>query len=197
MLKFRRILSFATVTAGLLVLPGLAVNQKNAGPTDFELKFKLPPPTPPTAEEEQKTFKVEPGFRIELVASEPMIEAPISISFDDQGRLYVVEMRGYMRDLNGTTEQQPLGRVKLLEDTDGDGRMDKESIFLDGLVMPRAVMAVNGGVLVSAPPNLLFCKDTDGDGKADLKEPIATDFATPTGQPEHMANSPTWMMDNC
>lgn len=181
----------------LLCLPTLAVNKKNAGPTEFELKFILPPPAPLSAEEEQKTFKLDSGFRIELVASEPLVECPIAISFDDQGRLYVVEMRGYMRDLNGTTENEPLGRIKLLEDTDGDGRMDKASVFLDELVMPRAVMAVNGGALVSAPPNLLFCKDTDGDGKADVKEPIATDYATPTGQPEHMANSPTWLMDNC
>jgi mono/diheme cytochrome c family protein len=75
--------------------------------------------------------------------------------------------------------------------------MDKSSVFVDNLVMPRAVMAVNGGALVSEPPNLFFCKDTNGDGKADTKEPIATDYATPGGQPEHMANSPTWMLDNC
>jgi glucose/arabinose dehydrogenase/mono/diheme cytochrome c family protein len=188
---------FATVVAGLLALPLAAVNKKNAGPTEFELKFKLPPPAPLTAEEEQKTFKIENGFKIELVASEPMIESPIAISFDDQGRLYVVEMRGYMRDLEGTTEKEPLGRIKLLEDTDGDGKMDKATVFLDGLVMPRAVMAVNGGAIVSEPPNLYFCKDTNGDGKADTKDTIATDFATAGGQPEHMANSPTWMLDNC
>jgi mono/diheme cytochrome c family protein/glucose/arabinose dehydrogenase len=188
---------FATLIAGLLVLPLAAVNKKNAGPAEFELKFNLPPPAPLTAEEEQKTFKLESGFRIELVASEPMIESPIAMSFDDQGRLYVVEMRGYMRDLEGTTEKEPLGRIKLLEDTDGDGKMDKATVFLDGLVMPRAVVAVNGGAIVSEPPNLYFCKDTNGDGKADTKDTIATDFATAGGQPEHMANSPTWMLDNC
>ena len=72
------------------------------------------------------------------------------------------------------------------------GRMDKASAFLDNIVMPRAVMAVNGGALIAVPPNLFFCKDTDGDGKADVKDVVATDYGTFGGQPEHMANSPTW-----
>ncbi|MBK8036689.1 MAG: c-type cytochrome [Verrucomicrobiaceae bacterium] len=174
----------------------LAVHSKNAGPEKVELKFKLPPPKPLSPEEAMKTFAVEKGFRIELVASEPMIESPVAMSFDDQGRLYVCEMRGYMHDLNGAGEKEPTGRVSLLEDTDGDGRMDKATAFLDKLVMPRAVMAVNGGALISVPPNLIFCKDTDGDGVADVKETIATDYGAAGGQPEHMSNSPVWCMDN-
>ena len=162
-----------------------AVHQKNAGPEKVELKFKLPPPAPLSWEEELKTFKVEKGFHIELVASEPMIESPVAMSFDDQGRLYVVEMRGYMHDLEGGGEKDPTGRVSLLEDTDGDGRMDKATPFLDNLVMPRAVLAVNGGALIAVPPNLYFCKDTDGDGKADVKDVIATDFGTQGDKPTH------------
>lgn len=177
-------------------VPLFALNQKNAGPTEVEIKFKLPPPAPLSPEDTLKTFQIQEGFRIELVAAEPLVEAPVAISFDDQGRLYVVEMRGYMRDLKGTTENEATGRVSLLEDTDGDGKMDKSSVFLDQLVMPRSVMAVNGGALIAVPPQLLFCKDTDGDGKADVKQVVAEDFGTAGGQPEHMANTPVWAMDN-
>ena len=184
------------ILASSFLLTAQAVNQKNAGPEKVELKFKLPPPAPLSWEDELKTFKVEKGFHIELVASEPMIESPVAISFDEKGRLYVVEMRGYMHDLEGGGEKEATGRVSLLEDTDGDGRMDKATPFLDSLVMPRAVLAVNGGALIAVPPNLYFCKDTDGDGKADVKDVVTTDFGTLGGQPEHMANTPVWAMDN-
>lgn len=189
-------LSITVTTAALVCSTALALNKNNAGPTDFELKFKLPPPAAQTPDEALKSFAIEKGYRIELVAAEPLVEAPIAISFDDQGRLYVVEMRGYMHDVAGSTESEPTGRIKLLEDTDGDGRMDKATIFMDELVMPRSVMAVNGGVLVAVPPQLLFCKDTDGDDKADVREVVADDYGTLNGQPEHMANSPVWAMDN-
>jgi mono/diheme cytochrome c family protein/glucose/arabinose dehydrogenase len=189
-----------TPLAALALLVGaasaFALNKGNAGPKDVTLKFELPAPAPLSPEEALRSFKLPPGFRIELVASEPMIEAPVAISFDDQGRLFVVEMRGYMRDMEGTTEKEPLGRIALLTDTDGDGRMDQASAFLDQLVMPRSVMAVKGGALVAVPPNLFFCRDTKGAGVADEKTVVATDFGTLGGQPEHMANTPTWAMDN-
>ncbi len=172
------------------------LNKGNAGPAEVNLKFKLPAPAPLSPEEELKTFHLPPGFRIELVASEPMIESPVAISFDDQSRMFVVEMRSYMRDLEGTTEKNPTSRVSLLTDVDGDGRMDKASAFLDNLVMPRGVMAVQGGAFIAEPPNLFFCRDTKGTGVADEKILIASDFGTLGGQPEHMANTPTWAMDN-
>ena len=183
--------------ACLLAAPAaFALNKGNAGPEEVTLKFKLPPPPALSPEEELKTFKLEKGFRIELVAAEPMIQSPIAISFDDQGRMFVVEMRGYMNDVDGAGEKEPNGRISLLQDTQGTGRMDKATAFVEGLVMPRSVLAVHGGALIGESPNLLFCKDTQGTGVADVRTVVATDYGTRGGQPEHMANTPTWAMDN-
>lgn len=173
-----------------------ALHPKSAGPEAFEIKFKLPAPKPLTPEEELKTFKLAPGFHAELVAAEPMIESPVALSWDHKGRMFVCEMRGYMHDVEGAGEDQPIGRIVMLEDTDGDGQMDKRTVFADGLLMPRSLMCVDGGLLVSEPPNLWFMKDTDGDGVADLKQNIDASYGVAGGQPEHMANSPTWMLDN-
>jgi mono/diheme cytochrome c family protein/glucose/arabinose dehydrogenase len=192
-----RRLSFAIATvlaANASSLFGL--HPKDAGPDQFEIKFKLPPPKPLTPEEALAAFKVAPGFKVELVAAEPMIEAPVAMSWDDQGRMYVLEMRTYMHDVEGAGEDQADSRVVVLEDTNGDGRMDKRTVFADQLLLPRAVMCVNGGALVSEPPVLWFMKDTDGDGKADVKEQVDGNYGSRTGQPEHMANSPTWCLDN-
>ena len=101
-----------------------------------------------------KTFFLPPGYHVELVASEPMIEEPVLIDLDPQGRLWVVEMLGYMQDIAATTEREPLGRISVLEDTNGDGKMDKKTVFLDRLVLPRALKVLDRGVLVAEPPNL-------------------------------------------
>src|SRR5215212_11551711 len=128
------------VAGVVMVAAARGKNPRNAGPEDPPIKFPLPPPEPLSAEDELKTFKIADGFEIQLVASEPLVEDPIAISFDGQGRIWVVEMRGYMHDIEGKGEDQPLGRIKLLSDEDGDGKMDRGQIFLDGLLMPRAVM---------------------------------------------------------
>src|SRR6478735_116685 len=184
-----RWLSFA-ITAALAVSASslFGLHPKDAGPDQFEIKFKLPPPKPLTPDEALAEFKVAPGFKVELVAAEPMIEAPVAMSWDDQGRMYVLEMRTYMHDVEGAGEDQAESRVVVLEDTDADGRMDKRTVFADNLFLPRAVMCANGGALVAEPPILWFMKDTDGDGKADVKEQVDGSYASRTGQPEHMAN---------
>src|SRR5262245_9857578 len=89
------------------------------------------PPLSP--EDEMKTFYMPPGYRVELVASEPLVKDPIAIDWDTDGRLWVVEMPGFMADVTGSTEDDPIGRVVVLEDTNGDGRMDKRTVFADGL----------------------------------------------------------------
>ncbi|MDZ4290175.1 MAG: c-type cytochrome [Prosthecobacter sp.] len=168
----------------------------NRGPQEVDLKFKLPPPPVLTPAEAAKAIKLPKGFKIECIASEPMIESPVAMSWDDQGRLYVCEMRGYMNDANAKGEDQPLGRISRLEDVDGDGIMDKATVFVDKLIMPRSITAFGDGVIVAEPPNLIWYHDTKGTGVSDKSEVIADNFGTKGGQPEHMANSLTFMQDN-
>src|SRR4051812_35491784 len=147
-------------------------------------------------EAEMKTFFMAPGYHVELVASEPMIEEPILIDWDPDGRLWVVEQRGYMQDLTATNEKAPLGRVSVLEDTDGDGKMDKKTVFMDGLIQPRALKVLDHGVLIGEPPNLWLAKDTDGDLRSDTKELVVNTYGTELANVEHNANSLTWALDN-
>ncbi len=162
----------------------------------YHIKGEIPPAPVRTPEEEQKTFKLPPGFRIELVAAEPMVEEPIALTFDADGRVYVVELRGYMADVKGTGEFDPVGRIARLESTHGDGKLDKRTVFLDGLIIPRAVALAGDGVLVAEPPTVWFCKDTKGDGVCDQKKAVFTDFGSRNPNPEHMANGLVWTLDN-
>lgn len=157
--------------------------------------WKIPPAPVLSADEVMKSFKLQPGFRLELVAIEPMVEKPVAIAWDGDGRMFVCEMRAYMHDPKGTGEDKPTGRVSLLVDNDGDGKPDKSTVFVDNLVMPRAVMCVQGGILVAEPPVVWFCKDTDGDGKADVKEKAWEKYAK-QDNPEHNANGLMWGLDN-
>ncbi|MPY90804.1 MAG: hypothetical protein GEU99_23190 [Luteitalea sp.] len=91
--------------------------------------------------EAMKTFSMPPGYRLELVASEPLIQDPVMIDWDPEGRLWAVEMPGYMRDMTGSGEHDPIGRVVVLTDVNGDGQMDTRTVFADGLVLVRAVKA--------------------------------------------------------
>jgi glucose/arabinose dehydrogenase/mono/diheme cytochrome c family protein len=156
---------------------------------------KIPPAPALQAEEALKAFTLQDGFRIELVASEPLVEDPVTMAFDLQGRIWAVEMRGFMPNLDGKGEQEIPGRIVILEDTDGDGKMDKKSTFLDGLILPRALALVRDGVLVAEPPKLWFCRDVDGDGKADEKVEVAGDYGDPKN-PEHCANGLLFARDN-
>src|SRR5262249_58054133 len=100
------------------------------------------------------TFKVKPGFRLELTAAEPLVVDPVAMSFDENGRLFVVEMRDYSE-----RRAERLGRIRLLEDTDGDGRFDKSTVFADDLGWPTAVICYQGGVFVGCTPDILYFKD--------------------------------------
>lgn len=147
-----------------------------------------------TPEEEQRTFKIAPGYRIELVAAEPMVQKPIFFEFDPEGRIWVIEYQGYMRDLAGNGEGDPICRLVVLEDTDHDGRADKQTVFLDKLVMPRSFAFVKGGILLQEPPKLWFCEDMDGDLHCDKRTEVGAMGAP--GNPQHTANGLRYGIDN-
>ena len=149
-----------------------------------------------TPEEELARFHLPAGYRAELVAAEPFVSDPVAIDFDADGRMYVVEMRGYMPNVKGTGEDRPVGRIVVLEDTDGDGKMDKHTVFLDSLVLPRAIKVLDRGVLVAAPPFLWLARDTTGDLRADVREVVSDAYGAPRGNPEHDANGLLWGIDN-
>jgi putative membrane-bound dehydrogenase-like protein len=172
----------------LLAVMSPAFAQRGDRPGEVQVAPFKPDQIPPAAilspEESLKTFKLQPGFKIELVAAEPLIEAPVAMSWHPNGSLYVLEMRGFMPNVDGTGEDKIPGRISVLTDTNGDGRMDKSTVFVDGLVMPRALCLAYGGLLVAEPPNLWFFRDTDGDGKADEKTLAVTPYGTQSN-PEH------------
>ncbi len=156
-------------------------------------KEKIPPAPPLSPEAELKTFKVQPGFRVELFAAEPTVQVPVAAQFDPEGRLWVVEMRAFMPNADGHGEDKPAGRVSILEDTNGDGRADISTVFLDGLVMPRALLLVRGGLLLAEPPNLWFYPiENDRPGP---RVAVAGDFGS-QANPEHTANSLVLGLDN-
>ncbi|HEX6071187.1 MAG TPA: hypothetical protein VFZ18_15240, partial [Longimicrobiaceae bacterium] len=149
-----------------------------------------------SVEEALASFRVPDGYRVELVAAEPMVEDPVAIDFDADGRMYVVEMRGYMPSISGEGEDVRNGRIVVLEDTNGDGLMDERTVFMDSLMLPRAVEVLEHGVLVAATPNLWLARDTDGDLRADSVELLRDDYGTTESNPEHNANGLVWGIDN-
>ncbi len=134
-------------------------------------------------------FTVDDGFRVDLVAAEPLTADPVALDFDERGRLFVVEMRGYSEDA-----EDHLGVIRLLRDTDADGQMDVSSVYVDNLSWPTAVICYDGGVFVGVAPDILYCKDTDGDGRADVIQKVFTGFGTSNVQ--GLINSFRWGLDN-
>jgi putative membrane-bound dehydrogenase-like protein len=136
-----------------------------------------------------KTFKVESGFHVEKFLAEPDVVSPVAMDVDENGRIYVVEDRGYPLSVH-----KPLGRVKMLEDTNGDGIPDRVTIFVDKLVMPTGVMRWKKGILVTDAPNVWYFEDTKGDGVADVRKLVLTGFAVTN--PQHTVNNPAYGLDN-
>ncbi|MEO6738827.1 MAG: PVC-type heme-binding CxxCH protein, partial [Chthoniobacteraceae bacterium] len=141
------------------------------------------------------TWKVKPGFRMKLAAHEPQLRSPIAISFDERGRMFVVEMIDYS-ELRDVTPH--LGRVSMLEDRDGDGIYETSTVFADNLPWPTGIICANGGIYVIATPDVYFFKDTKGAGKADVREVVFSGFGTGLKllNVQGLANCPQWGLDN-
>ncbi len=150
-----------------------------------------------SVEDSLKTFELPEGYRLEPVVTEPVITEPVVSAFDGNGRLYVVEMRTYMQDADATGEQDPKSRVSLHEDTNGDGKMDKHSVFADNLLLPRMVLPLDDRVLIGETNTLdiYSYRDTDGDGVADEKK-IWFEGGPRGGNMEHQPSGLIWSMDN-
>lgn len=148
--------------------------------TDEELRALLQPIPPKSPEEAARSFEVAQGFRLELVACEPLVHDPVAAAFDEAGQLYVCEMRDY--PYKPQPGHEPLGSVRLLRDTNGDGRFDEAHLFAEGLLWPAGVVPWQGGVFVAASPDIWYLRDTDGDFRADVRKRVFTGFGTQNQQ---------------
>ena len=143
-------------------------------------------------EEALQTFEVSDGFRIELVAAEPIVLDPVEIAFDENGGLFVAEL---VDNPDDPPEGEPArSRITYLEDTDGDGAMDLRTVFAENVLTAEGVLPWKGGVIVTAAPDILYLKDTDGDHKADIRQVLFTGFAM--GNPEGRVSNPRFGLDN-
>lgn len=174
-----------------LGLPG-SLNSTVAAEPEINAR-DLPRVLPTEPDKALATFKIKPGFRVELAAAEPNVVDPIALSFDENGRMFVIEMRDYSE-----RRDERLGRVRLLEDADNDGHYEKSTTYAEGLPWPTAVICYGGGVFVASTPDILYLRDTDNDGKADEKRVVFTGFAKGVERlnVQALPNSFNWSLDN-
>ena len=170
----------------LAVLPALA----EPGDTIYQKGYL-------SKEEALKSIELQDGYRLELVLSDPDIQEPVSMAWDGNGALYVVEMRTYMQDADATGEQVPRSRISRHEDTNGDGIYDKHSVFIDNILLPRMVLPLDDRVMVGITNTLDLWnyRDTDGDGVADEKVKIY-EGGPRGGNMEHQPSGLIWNLDN-
>ena len=159
-------------------------------PVDVDATFYTP-------EESMERIYLAPGYHLELVAAEPMIEEPVLCVWDGNNRMYVAEMRTYMQDAEGTDQDLPKSRISMLEDTDGDGRMDRVTRFIDNLVLPRMILPLDDRIIVNETytKDYYSYRDTDGDGVADEKI-LLSPGDRQNANLEHQDSGMTWGIDN-
>ncbi|BCX50164.1 hypothetical protein HAHE_40720 [Haloferula helveola] len=180
-----------------LALPLFAQRGDRKGHDNMEpvVPENLIPPAPVLdVDAALKTFKLQPGFVIEPVAAEPLVEKPVCMDFDSAGRMWVCEMRGYMPDIDGKEESIPQGRIVVLEDKDGDGKAETRTVFLDKLLLPRSVAIYEDGILFIDEMRLCWVK-RDGLKPSGDVEVIDAEFAK-GGNVEHKPNGLLWNLDN-
>ena len=173
----------------LLVLLGFA---SNAWSDDFIPRTQKVPPGPAlTPAQAMAKMTLPPGFRVELVASEPALQNPVAMAFDDRGRIYVTESFEYPRREPGPGRD----KIKIFEDKDGDGLAETVTVFAEGLNIPSGIAVGHGGVWVANAPDLLFMEDTDGDDVADKTTVIVTGFGR--DDTHELPNALTWVVHVC
>src|SRR5690625_1241141 len=161
--------------------------------------FSCQTSTPPDYSDQEidvdlSSYQIKEGYEVEAVAAEPQVVAPVDMIFDDQGRIWVVEMIGYMTDFSGSEEDQPNGRISILEDRDGNGVIDHHTVFLDELIMPRMIALVEGGLMYATPPELWWVPIEKNDRPG---EPVLVDDEYAIGgNAEHQPNSFMLGVDN-
>lgn len=163
------------------------VKTEEVKPTDFSKSPFIAP------EATIGKMVVEDGFEVKLVAAEPLVSAPVAMLFDDKARMWVVEMIGYMPDTIGTGEDIPNGKIVILEDKNKDGVYDDRKVFLDSLVLPRAICLIDNGILVAEPTNLWFYEIQ---GDKPVKKTLVDDQYAVGGNVEHQPNGLLRAMDN-
>ena len=194
---------FGVVAACALACSQPSAAQVEAGQTSESLKtpdsFERFPFVAPG--DVDKTFVVQAGFQMQLIAAEPLVTDPVAMAIDEDGRAYVVEMNDYPytnpkthRPWQDNRTDQPIGRVRLLEDTDGNGTFDQSTVFAEGLSWPSGIVCYRGGVFVTATPDIWYLKDSDNNKIADVRQRVFTGFRKYNVQA--VMNNPIWGLDN-
>lgn len=157
-----------------------------------------PPVLPVSVEEQKKKFLLPPGYDLEAVLTEPKVQQPAAITFDGNGRMYVLELRSYMLTADSEGTLEPISGISRWEDTDNDGEYETGGMFVDSLIFPRFVLPVGPNSILtmeSNADNVYKYTDTDNDGKADKKEFFTDNFGR-AGNVEHQQAFLYWGMDN-
>ena len=182
------------IAAIVLINRGAFAAGPDGGPPGPKISdTALPRVAPTPADQAVHTFTVHPGLHVELVASEPLIQSPVAMCFDEDGNLYVVEMIGYP-----DRQESKLGRIVRLQSTRRDGHYDKSTVFADDLPWPTGVFYYDGGIFVTATPDIIYLKDTKGTGIADERKVLFTGFGSTTNplNVQGLVNNLVWGLDD-